>query len=672
MTTYRYSKWDGSQEISGLNEDELLDALSHDILEHGDVDRALRDMFQRGVRDRQNDRQVNGLRDLMERLKEQRREQLSQHNMGKMMDEIKERLQDVVETERQGIQRRLQVAREQLKGDPKQAESMKGPMKFLEDRAKKANEALDNLPDSTAGAIRELSDYDFMDPEAHRKFQELMDMLKQHMMEQFLDRMRQELEEITPQQIEDLKKMTRALNQMLRDRSNGKDPKFDEFMKEFGDYFDPNRAGSLDELIQRMQAQMSAMQALLRSMSPQQRGELDQMTAPGIDPELMQELSDLAGQVLSLLPLSEAARDFPPYESVAMEEAMDLMDSLESIDELEKQISRAIRNGDVSAIDPDLVEETLGEDARKQLEQLQQVLKQLQESGYLKDENGKLELTARGIRKVAQQALKEVFSELKKDRAGQHQLYQRGASGEATAETKQYEYGDPFDLDLVRTVFNAVTREGGDLPVHITPPDMEINRTEHVTQAATVLLVDQSRSMGLMGNFAAARKVALALFWLIQSKFPRDHFYVIGFSDYAIEVKGEELPKLTWNTYGAGTNMHHAFMLSRKLLSNYKGATRQILMITDGEPTAHLEEDRAYFSYPPSYKTIDETLKEVKRCTEADIKINTFMLESNPYLVDFVDKMTKINQGRAFYTTADKLGQYVMVDYLNSSKRVLR
>ena len=206
------------------------------------------------------------------------------------------------------------------------------------------------------------------------------------------------------------------------------------------------------------------------------------------------------------------------------------------------------------------------------------------------------------MRKLGQQALREVFSALKKDRAGSHELHSRGEGGETTADTKPYEYGDPFDVDLHRTLYNAVLREGPGTPVKMIPGDMEVRRTEHMTQAATVLLIDQSRSMGLMGSFVAAKKVALALYWLIQSKFPRDRFYVVGFSDYAVEIHGEDIPSLMWNTWGAGTNMHHAFMLARKLLSKEQAATKQILMITDGEPTAHLEGNIAYFNYPPSYR----------------------------------------------------------------------
>ena len=216
-------------------------------------------------------------------------------------------------------------------------------------------------------------------------------------------------------------------------------------------------------------------------------------------------------------------------------------------------------------------------------------------------------------------------------------------------------------------MFNAVVREGPGTPVRIGPQDIEVHQTEHLTQAATVLLLDQSRSMGMFGIWVTAKKVALALYWLIRSKFPRDSFHIIGFSDYAMEVRGDDLPELAWNDWGPGTNMHQALMLSRHLLSREKVATKQILMLTDGEPTAHLEGGLAYFSYPPPHAT----LKEVKLCTQSGITINTFMLTNSHYLVNFVDRMTRINHGRAFYSTPAQLGKYVMVDYLRSVRKLV-
>ena len=671
MTTFRYSRWDGSQQVFELDEDSLLEALSDDILAHGDLDRALRSLFQRGIQG--DERRLEGLRDLVERLKKERRQRLERHNLDSLMDEIKERLQEVVDTERVGISRRLEEARQQLLDTPEDAEVLQRSMRVLENRAQRSEDTLDRLPGSPAGAIKELGDYDFIDPEAQQKFQQLMNMLGQRMAENLMQDMRQQLQGMTPEQMADLKEMLRALNQMLRDRETGLNPDFHGFMDQHGHHFGPNPPADLDQLLEMLQQGMADMQSLMEGMSPEMRGELESLMGSTMDAEMMREMAELAARMQQLSPHDDLGRALPflGNEPLALDEAMEVLGQLQELDDLEEQVRRAMRSGDIEGIDPDDVERLAGEDARQILEQLRRIVQQLQEAGYLKSEGDRLTLTPRGMRKLAQQALKEVFSALKKDRSGRHEVYHRGDGGEHTSETKQYEFGDPFDIDLHRTLFNSVLREGPRVPLHISPPDMEVHRTEHLTQAATVLLLDQSRSMGMFGSFAAAKKVALALYWLIQSQFPRDQFYVIGFSDYAMEVKGEDLPEMTWNEWGPGTNMHHALMLSRKLLTKQKVATRQVLMITDGEPTAHLEGDRAYFSYPPTYRTIDETLKEVKRCTQAAITINTFMLETNSYLLDFIDRLTRINRGRAFYSTPGQLGQYVMVDYLRGRRQII-
>ena len=671
MSRYRYSRWDGSQRVFELDEDSLLEELSDDILADGDVERALRNLLQRGLPPDHSEERIEGLHDLMERLKQQRQRQLERYNLDSVMDDLKERLQDVVDTERRGIDGRLEEARQRMTEAGEGAQDLEGPMRVLEERAQRSRHTLDSLPDSPGGAIRELAQYDFMDPEARQKLEELLDILKQRMMESVFQGMRDQVQGLSPEQMNDLKKMVRALNNMLRDRSMGLEPDFQGFMEQFGHYFDPDRPASLDELVDMLQRQMAAMQSMMNSMSPEMRGELESMLESAMDDGLMGELAELASQMYDMYPIDDHAREHPFMgpDSLTLDQAMELMGRLQDMDELERQVRQAMRGGKLESIDPGMVEEHLGEDGRRLLEKLQEVVRQLQEAGYLRRESERLELTPRGLRKLGQQALKEVFSALKKDRIGRHEVYQRGEGGEHTGETKPYEYGDPMDIHLQRTLFNGIVRHGPVTPVRITPADMEVHRTEHLTQAATVLLLDQSRSMGMFGSFLAAKKVAIALHSLITSRFHRDSFHIIGFSDYAMEVKGEDLPELTWNDWGPGTNMHHAFMLSRKLLAKEKASTKQVLMITDGEPTAHLKGPHAYFSYPPSYTTLDETLKEVKRCTQSGITINTFMLATNHYLVGFVDRMTRINRGRAFYSTPGQLGSYVVVDYLRSARK---
>ena len=668
--TYRYSRWDGTQRIFEVDADELMDLLSEDVLNQGDVMQALRDLFRRGFENRDG-QQMPGMRDLMEQIKQRRRQQMQQYNMDSMVDDLKERLDDIVQTEREGIARRLEEAGQQAAAAPPgEREQQEALLGLLQQRAGRNREKLDDLPEGVAGQLRELMEYDFIDPEAQRKFQELLEALKSQMAQTMSQQMQQQLQSMSPDDRAAAREMMRQLNQMMRDRLDGREPDFDGFMQQWGAMFGPNPPQNFDELLERLQQQLAQMQSMLESMSPEARREMEEALAQALDPETRREMAQFAHLMEQLLPMDELRRQYPFLgdDRLTMEQAMEMMRDLQQLDQLEQALQDAIRTGDLRDIDPDKLAELLGEDARRTWEELERLRRLLEEAGYVTGDE-RTELTARGIRRIGLKALKEVFAHLKKDRLGGHLLDARGANGDLLGETKPYEFGDPFLVDLQGTVKNAVLRGGPQVPVSLGPQDFEIHRTEHMTKASTVLLLDQSRSMGLFDNWQAAKKVTLALMALIRSQYPRDALYIVGFSDYAREIKEEELAKLSWNAWVSGTNLHHALMLSRKLLSREKGGTRQILVITDGEPTAHLEGDRAYFSYPPSYRTEQETLKEVRRCTQEDILINTFMLENNYQLVNFVDRMTRINRGRAFYSSAANLGEFVLVDYLNNRRK---
>ena len=470
MTTYRYYRWDGSQQVFNMDADDLMNSIADDILEHGDPERALRSLFQRGIDDNQG-QHAPGLRDLLERLRQQRQQQLERYNLDSVMDDIKEKLQDVIDTERKGIEDRLQDAEQQLQEAGDAADHLQAPMQMLQDRAQRNTDALDSLPESPGGQIQQLQDYDFMDSEAREKFNELLESLKQQMMQNFFQDMKQQLQDMSPQDMEGIKNMIQALNQMLRDRAMGEDPDFEGFMEQYGEYFDPNRPASLDELIEQLQQQMAAMQSLMESMSPQMRSELESMMGAAIDPQFMDELAELAGMMYDMFPFDDMAGEYPfmGEESMTLDSAMELMGELRDMDQLEQQVQQVMRNGNIEDLDLDNVEQIMGEDARRQLEQLQRLIQQLEEAGYLKRKGDRLELTPRGIRKLAQQALREVFSELKKDRMGRHEIYSRGDGGERTGETKPYEFGDPFDIDLHRTLFNSTLRNGPGTPLRISP-----------------------------------------------------------------------------------------------------------------------------------------------------------------------------------------------------------
>ena len=667
---YRYSQWDGSQEPFEADADALLDALAEDVIDHGDIRRALRDLIRRGANG--DDARLPGLDDLLERLRSRRNQTLDRYDPDSVMRDLKERLDDVLQTERAGMDRRLGEIEDNLANMSGEEAEQAGRLRDLfKQRADRNRERLDQLPESTAGALRELQDFDFIDPEAQRKFQELMDELRKEMLGSVASEMRQQIENMDPQQMALMREMLRDLNQMIRDKLDGLEPDFEGFMDKWGAMFGDDPPRSFDELMEMLARQMGQMQSLLDSMSPEQRRELFEAMNAAMDPETADELAELAANLGQMLPFNEFAeqRLFQGEENMTLEEAMNVMGELQSMDDLEAQIRQAMRRGDLDELDAEVLEALLGEEARQDLDRLAEIAKRLEEAGYLRRDGDRFELTPAAVRKIGQKVLRDLFGDLRKGRAGDHELAVRGTGGEHTDETKPYEFGDPFEIHLHRTVMNAIERQGVGTPVKVGIQDFEVKRTEHVVQAATVLLIDQSKSMGMFGSWGAAKRVALALEALIRGKFPRDRFWMVGFSDYAVPIKTDDLPTLTWNMWVSGTNMQHAFAMSRKLLAPYKNCSRQILMITDGEPTAHLEGTRSYFNYPPTYRTIHETLREVRRCTAEGITINTFMLETSYYLLDFIDRVTRINNGRALYTSPGKLGQYVLVDYLNNRKR---
>ena len=666
MLTFRYSQWDGSQQVFDPDQDDLMEALAEDLMEHGDINRALRDMMRRGMQMPDGQR-LDGLRDMMERLRRQRQQQLQRHNMEHTMDDLKEKLRDILQTEREGMDRRLEETQERV-GEPGQDPTKDQLLENLRKQVERNKETLDDLPESLGGAVRELNEYEFMDPEAARKFQELMDELRGQMANNMMQNMRQNMENMTPGDMSAMRQMLRDLNDMLE---TGGEPNFQEFMDKYGGMFGQDPPQNLQELLEHMRKQMAQMDSLLNSMSAEQRQEFMDLMDSMMDDETARELSKLASLMSQFLPPDDLGQRYPFMgdDPLDLQQAMQLMGELQDMDQLEKQLQEVARRGNLDDLDLDEIERLLGEEARRNLEQLKDMARMLEEAGFIRHKGDRMELTPRGIRKIGQKALKEVFANLKKDRIASHELYEAGLQGDISGATRQHQFGDPFDISLQKTLSNAIVRNGPGTPVKILPSDFELVEREEATQAATCVLLDQSRSMGHWGSWSSAKKVALALIALVRNKFPRDSIYLIGFSDYGRRIKEEDLPETSWNAWVSGTNMQHALMMSRKLLNNHKGATRQVIMITDGEPTAHMEGDYAAFSYPPSFRTMQETLKEVRRCTQEGVTINTFMLESNPYLLDFVDKLTRINRGRAFYTSPYQLGEYVLVDYINNRRK---
>jgi len=661
---YNYSRWDGTQVGFELDADDILAELTDDILYNGDVNSALRRMMQQGFRD-QNDQRVQGMRELLEKLRRKRRDQLEQYDLGGVYDDIAQELRDVVEQERQSLDELQQEAQES--GDQRRQE-------ITDEVTQERREQLDLLPPDLAGQVKDLQKYEFTSTEAREKFDELLDKLRQQLMQSQFNQMAGAMQNIDEAQMQRMKDMINGLNQLLEMREQGQDTDaaFEQFMERFGDFF-PDNPKDLDELLEMMAQQMAAAQAMLNSMTPGQRQQLQSLMNQLMeDMDLRWQMDRLSQNLQQAFPQAgwDKRYNFSGQDPLGMAEGAQLMNELGDIDQLENLLRQASNPGALADVDIERARELLGDESANSLERLAQLTKQLEEAGLIENKEGRLELTPRGMRKIGQNALSDLFTKLQKDKMGRHQIDPHGVGHERSYETKAYEFGDPFNLQIEKTVRNAIARSGGGTPVHLSPEDFEIERTETLTRTSTVLMLDLSLSMPMRDNFLPAKKVAMALHSLISSQYPRDFLGIVGFSEVARELKAEQLPEVSWD-FVYGTNMQHGFQIARRLLGRQTG-TKQIIMITDGEPTAHIMSNgEVFFNYPPVRETVDATLAEVNKLTRDGIKINTFMLDATSYLRDFIEKLTRMNGGRAFFTTPENLGDYVLVDFIEH-KRTLR
>ena len=660
----RYSNWDGSQNAA-LNADDLLSALSEDLMEFGDLQQAMRYLMQRGM-ETSDGNYIKGLRDLVHQLKAEKQQRLERFDINGVMEDIKRQLEEILGMERDTINEWAN-----RKKDPEDENQENFSNSVLGDIGEQNKEFIKNLPDDAAGKVKALQDYEFLNTDAQKQFLKLTEQLRKAMTQSFFRDVENMVNEMSDGDINRMKNMVKDLNDMLVRKIAGEDPGFGEFMDKYGDMFGDTPPSNLDELLEQMRQQMAATQSLFNSMNPDQQQQLqDMMQGKFGDPELESGLAKLSKELDFLNPQGKQ-HNFLGDEEIDLLAAMELMKEMTELDQLEQQIQRAQYDGKMDNIDSDKLKELLGDEALDNLDEMKKMLEILEEAGYVSKDGNKSELTPRGTRSLGQKALVEIYSKLKKQNLGNHATPEEGRFGERLEESKPHEFGDPFHLHMSRTIRNALDREGPGSPVQLKTEDFEIYRSELITQTATVLMVDLSWSMALRGSFQSAKKVAMALHHLISSAYPRDSLYIIGFSAYAKEIKTHDLPYLQYDDYLLGTNMEHALILAEKLLAKHQQGTRQIIMITDGEPTAHLENGRPVFAYPATPTTIGKTLRAVRSCTTKNITINTFMLDKSFYLKAFVEQMTKINGGRIFYAEPQNLGEYILVDYVQNKKKKL-
>lgn len=660
---FTYSRWDGTQTGFSMDADELMAEMTDDLMYHGDVNTALRRLMREGMTDKDGNR-IEGIREMMEKIRQRRKEIEESGDLGGVYAEIAEALKDIIDEERHAVENAVREA--EASGDERRAETAR-------DAAMERNFRLDMMPDDLAGMVRELQNYDFESQEARQRFEEMLDKLRQQMMQQVVDQMSEGMQNMTPEDMARMKDMMAALNDMIDKRERGEDPEFEKFMEEFGDFF-PENPETLDELLENMAKRMQAMQDFMNSLTPEQRSQMQQLSEQLMeDMDLNWQVQQLGQRLQQMFPQPGNGQgyNFRGEQPMDMQQAMQAMQEMADLDAMENMMRQAAGPSQLGEFDLDKVREILGEQSAQSLQRLAEMTKVLEEAGLINRKEGRIELTPRGLRAIGNNALRELFGKLSKDKFGQHRMHDEGMGHERTYDSKPYEFGDPFRLDLQRTIRNALSRNGTGTPITLTVDDFEIERTEHTSRASTVLLLDLSYSMVQAGRFVPAKKVAMAMHSLISSQFPRDFLSIIGFSSVAYPIRPEDLPEVSWDQEW-GTNMHQAFDMARKQLARQTG-TKQIIMITDGEPTAHITpEGYPIFTYPYIQESVEYAMREVKRCTKDNITINFFVLDASRSLQHLIEDMTKINKGRAFFTTPDTLGDYVLVDFLENRRRTAR
>ncbi|MEU7878795.1 hypothetical protein [Microbispora bryophytorum] len=621
-----------------------LDGMGDAVLSGSTPLDALRDLLRRGLPGAPDRR---GLDDLLRQVRRRRRE---------LRDNT--RLDGTLERARALLDKAIGQERAELFPDPS-------------DDARFRESALDALPSDAARAVQELAGYDWRSAAARQTFEELRDLLRREVLDSQFRGMRDALANPDPAAMERVRQMMSDLNDMLDRDARGEHTQedFDQFMQKYGDMF-PENPRNLDELVDQLARRAAAAQRLLASLTPEQREELAGLINHTLEQAGLAEQMRRLGDALSARrpDLAWGAPERVSGEQpMGMGDAVTALQELADLGDLETALRQDYPGARLDDIDEAAVRRALGRSAVDDLEALRQVERELEAQGYLRRNRGKLELTPKAVRRLGETALRRVFASLDSGRRGDHDQRDAGTAGEPTGSTRLWRFGDEQPIDVVRTVVNGVQRGGG-APVRLSVDDFEVVETERRSAAAVCLLVDLSYSMALRGTWASAKQTALALQALVASKFPQDAVQIIGFSNYARVLRPDELAGLEWDMV-QGTNLHHALLIAGRHLDRHPDFEPVVLVVTDGEPTAHLMRDGVpRFEWPPSQETLTLTLAEVDKMTRRRATINVFMLAADDRLREFVDEVARRNGGRVFSASADRLGEYVVSDFLRARR----
>jgi uncharacterized protein with von Willebrand factor type A (vWA) domain len=644
MRRARYGEWHGGDDPLAAPYDvsEAIDQVGDAVLDGLSPAEALQQLMRRGLSGNR------GLDDLLRQVRDRQRRARRAGRLDGTLDQVREMLDHAVEAERSA-----------LFPDPS-------------DDARLAEAELDALPHDTARAVRELTEYSWRSPDAQATYDQILELLRSEVLDSQFRGMKQALQNGDPETQQRVKDMLGALNDMLDADARGEDTsqQFEDFMANYGDFF-PDNPQTLDELVDSLARRAAAAQRLMNSLSPEQQSELAELMHQAMqDSGLADQMARLSDQLRARRPEldwqgRQRMRGDTPMglgdATTALEESADL-------DELEQMLSQDYSGASLDDVDPELLERALGRNAVDDLSALRRIERELQQQGYLQRTGGDITLTPRGMRRLGETALARIFARLHAAGRGDHDTRDAGAAGDPTGATRQWQFGDEQPFDVVRTVRNAVLRAGAGTPVRVQVDDFEVVETERRSGAAVALLIDLSYSMALRGTWAAAKSTALALHTLVSTKYPQDAIQIIGFSRYARVLKPSDLPTLSWDMV-QGTNLQHALMLASRHLAGHPDAEPVVMVVTDGEPTAHLMPDgNAWFDWPTHPETTAATMAEVERITRRGATINVFMLDDEPGLVRFVEAMAARNGGRVFTSDSDRLGDYVVSDYLRARR----
>jgi len=643
VSGFRYGPFhDGPDPLAGpLDAGAGVDDLAKRIMDGQSVEDALRDLMREGTQGRR------GMRDMARQVRDKRRRLEKSGAMDGLLQDLRELVEQAKDTERR-----------ELFPDPS-------------DDARFREAQLDNIPDDIGRAMQQLANYDWRSNEARALFEQAQERLRRDVVDQQFRNLSNGIDNL-PQERQAMQQMMQDLNALLDTHRRGEATQadYDAFIDKHRQFF-PDAPATLDELIDDLARRQAAMQRMLDSMSPEQRAELQDAMAQAMqDMGLTEQMAALQQNLQSLRPEfgpSGKAR-MSGSQRMGLPQVTDALAELSDLEALDSSLNDGFNRMDLDDIDEEAIERALGRQARDDLEALRELQRQLEQQGYLVNDGDRLELTPKAIRRIGRTALRQVFSSLDGTTRGQHDITRSGASGEFTGSSREWTFGSEQPIDVVRTVRRAMSRRmvsGGDT---LMADDFEVHETETTTRAAVALLIDQSFSMVVNDTWRQAKTMALALHTLASTAYPLDAMQIIAFANVARVVQPHELPDLE-ASHIQGTNLHHALMLAGRFLDSHPGAQRIVMVVTDGEPTARLmPEGYGWFSYPPEDETIAETIAQVDRMTRRRVPISWFRLGDDPSLERFLDGMARRNGGRVLAASADRLGDYVVSDYVRTRR----